>query len=245
MKCKRDGARLNDAFEILSQAGLSHAIAWFDSEIPDVRIAHLSLGPRTNVEPLLSVLSMAEVAAAAALSDAAERRHLIARRAFQRAFVATVCGWSGELFQLPLVHQRDQRTSCAVAPDMMFSFSSSQNHYCACASETQAVGIDIETCRPIENVVGLVKRFFTQDEVTVIEAAPVAVRDQVFQRIWTAKEAGLKALGVGIVSGLNQFTVSLHDGVCGIQHAGTKGWILDHPRIADDCIVAVVHRALK
>jgi phosphopantetheinyl transferase len=241
---KQDHADLNDARESLSQAGLSQAIGWFDADIRDVRIAHLSLAAETDVEPLLSVLSAEEVAAAGALSEATERRHLIARRAFQRTFVAAVCGWSGELSELPLLHQRDQRTACAAAPEVMFSFSSSQNHYCACASAKRAVGIDVERCRRIENVVGLAERFFTQDEVTLIKTASVAMRDHVFQRIWTAKEAGLKAVGRGIVSGLNQFTVSLDDGVSGIKYVGAHGWTLDYPRIADDCIVAVVHRAL-
>lgn len=244
MRRKQDHARLNDAREILSQAGLSQAIGWFDADIRDVRIAHLSLAPETDVEPLLAVLSADEVTVATALNEAAERRHLVARRAFQRVFVAAVCGWSDELSQLPLMHQRDQRTACAAAPQVMFSFSSSQNHYCACASARRAVGIDIERCRRIENVVALAERFFTQDEVTLIKAAPVATRDHVFQRVWTAKEAGLKAVGLGIVSGLNQFTVGFNDGVFDIRHAGAHGWILDYPKIADDCIVGVVHRAL-
>jgi 4'-phosphopantetheinyl transferase len=59
------------------------------------------------------------------------------------------------------------------------------------------LGIDIEVIRPGIDMLGIGRRFFTEEESAVLEApqADVAAR---FFGLWTRKEALIKAAGVGI-----------------------------------------------
>jgi 4'-phosphopantetheinyl transferase len=60
------------------------------------------------------------------------------------------------------------------------------------------VGIDLEQIRPMENLTKLAARFFTAEEHQTIMAADESGRTELFFRIWTSKEAYLKAIGVGL-----------------------------------------------
>lgn len=60
------------------------------------------------------------------------------------------------------------------------------------------VGVDIEAIRPIERAERLARRFFSRAETDAVLAATGAARDYAFLRIWTQKEAWLKATGLGV-----------------------------------------------
>ena len=72
-----------------------------------------------------------------------------------------------------------------------------------------ALGVDIETKDRSTNVLGLAQRFFHGAEYNYLEQAPKAKRQDIFIKLWTAKEAFLKAQGVGLQGGLDQFQVTL------------------------------------
>jgi len=57
------------------------------------------------------------------------------------------------------------------------------------------IGADLETIEPRDPA--LVRQFYTDDEARRVEAA-VLDRDEVVSRIWSAKEAVLKLLGLGL-----------------------------------------------
>lgn len=70
------------------------------------------------------------------------------------------------------------------------------------------VGIDLERVRPTVDAVGIGRRFFTAAEAAWIEEeAAAAARLARFFRLWTAKEAVLKAWGVGLGGGLEKVDV--------------------------------------
>ncbi len=66
------------------------------------------------------------------------------------------------------------------------------------------LGVDVEVLRPRPRALQLAQRYFTADEAAALAALPEDVRQQAFYRLWTAKEAVLKALGRGLAFGLNR-----------------------------------------
>ena len=60
------------------------------------------------------------------------------------------------------------------------------------------VGADVECLRPVAGAEKLARRFFSSEECRAITALSGAVRDRAFLRIWTQKEAYLKATGLGV-----------------------------------------------
>lgn len=70
-----------------------------------------------------------------------------------------------------------------------------------------AVGVDIERGhQPDGDIVG---RFFSSDENKAWQHLPEAAREGAFFQAWTAKEAVLKALGVGLSVPLSAFSVTI------------------------------------
>ncbi len=68
----------------------------------------------------------------------------------------------------------------------------------ALITATVEVGVDIESLREIANAERLARRFFSPGEQSSITRFAGAARDRAFLRIWTQKEAYLKATGLGV-----------------------------------------------
>ena len=156
----------------------------------------------------LACLTLEECDSARRMADAGERRHFLMRRAFQRAFVAAVSGWTGELAALPLTPRRDERPHSPAAAGLCLSFSSSGPIALAAAARDGMIGIDVEAVRPIADASGLARRFFSAEEAGAIALLPSERQAEAFQRMWTIKEAALKAIGKGVVYGLDTFAVT-------------------------------------
>lgn len=83
--------------------------------------------------------------------------------------------------------------------DVNFSVSHS-GEYVICVADTKGVGADIERIKAVPDT--LVKKIFSKDE-----AKWVGTSDERFFEIWTAKEAYLKLIGLGISGGLKTAVV--------------------------------------
>ncbi|MGH8032146.1 MAG: 4'-phosphopantetheinyl transferase family protein [Luteimonas sp.] len=66
------------------------------------------------------------------------------------------------------------------------------------------VGVDLELLRPHPRAQRLAERFFTAAEAAALAALPDATRESAFVQLWCAKEAVLKAHGVGLAFGLHR-----------------------------------------
>ncbi len=71
------------------------------------------------------------------------------------------------------------------------------------------IGVDVEHWRPLVDAESIVSRYFAPGERARWLALPEHERLPAFFRGWTRKEAYLKARGVGLAAGLDQFEVSL------------------------------------
>jgi 4'-phosphopantetheinyl transferase len=67
-------------------------------------------------------------------------------------------------------------------------------------ADGQEVGIDLEQVRESVEPLKLAERFYTQAEYECIKSLPTCDQAVQFTRLWVAKEALLKAQGVGIPS---------------------------------------------
>lgn len=71
------------------------------------------------------------------------------------------------------------------------------------------LGVDIERERPQLNVLGLAHRYFTAQETAWLQALPESGRARGFSRLWTCKEAWMKADGRGLALPLGRLEVQL------------------------------------
>ena len=78
------------------------------------------------------------------------------------------------------------------------SLSHSNSHVAIAIAKAQTVGVDIERFPPRNPMHGLMDVICAAAEAAVIEALPEAARTPALLRLWTRKEALLKAFGVGL-----------------------------------------------
>ncbi|OQW32698.1 MAG: hypothetical protein A4E19_04875 [Nitrospira sp. SG-bin1] len=96
-----------------------------------------------------------------------------------------------------------------------FNLSHAHGRALIAVSKGQEIGVDLELVRSDVDVTKLSERFFARSEHTAIEESPPERRARIFFRYWVAKEALLKAQGIGL-QGLSHCEILLEaDGVDG------------------------------
>ena len=110
-----------------------------------------------------------------------------------------------------------------ISPKGVFFNLSHSGEWTVVAVSDGEVGVDIQQVKPAD--MRLAKRFFTEDEWRQIEGAGENSLG-LFYRLWTVKEAYLKALGTGLNRPLNSFSVRLTAGGAKISDGdGGDGWL--------------------
>lgn len=102
--------------------------------------------------------------------------------------------------ETPIVRGEHGKPSLAEHPEIMYNMSHA-NGIAVCLMADRECGVDCEGIRPYRP--NVVKRAFSESEKKLIENAPENERDLLFFRMWTLKEAYVKAIGIGISYPLN------------------------------------------
>lgn len=95
------------------------------------------------------------------------------------------------------------------SPKVEFNISHSDEIILFAFARLRRVGVDLEHVRPFPELTSLVRRYFTENERSMIKRIPKSERTAAFFSGWTRKEAFLKAIGKGLQIPLNSFEVSL------------------------------------
>jgi 4'-phosphopantetheinyl transferase len=90
---------------------------------------------------------------------------------------------------------------------IFFNLSHSEDCGVLAVSREKMLGIDIEYVKSREDFSELAKRFFAPQEVEQLEVSPAAEKLLAFYRLWTLKEAFIKALGQGLSLPLESFAI--------------------------------------
>jgi 4'-phosphopantetheinyl transferase len=175
----------------------------------DIDVWTWSLAPPAAVLARLSRhLSSGEEARAKRFFNPAHGDQYRAGRGRLREILARVVG--GDPAALTFVTGAAGKPSLSgmpAAPVFNLSHTADYAALALCRTPDLVLGIDIERIRPIER--DIARRFFSADEVAALEALPAAAQMAAFYRIWTRKEAFVKATGDGLGFPLEDFDVSL------------------------------------
>jgi 4'-phosphopantetheinyl transferase len=89
-----------------------------------------------------------------------------------------------------------------------FNISHSGDYGLIGIAQDQLIGVDLELMQSKPNFINLAQRFFAPSENLWLTTKTAAEQQQIFYQFWTAKEAFLKATGLGISGGLDRVIVS-------------------------------------
>jgi 4'-phosphopantetheinyl transferase len=157
------------------------------------------------------VLSGDERARAARFLRDDSRRRFVAARAALRRLLAEALRCAPDA--LAFGYEPGGRPFVAEpAPgDLVFNVSHSGELALLAIGRGRRLGVDVERLGRRVSGEAIARRFFAPREAEALLALPEAEQPAAFLRIWTRKEAYIKALGEGLRLPLDSFEVSLGD----------------------------------
>ena len=204
-----------------------------------------------EIERGLNILSSEEKARADRFLQAKHRERFITSHATLRVILTK---YLPELWT-PLRFHYNEYGKPHLANNSALQFNLSDSHSTAlyAVARDQEVGIDVEYMGRDTRIDGIAERFFSPEESTAFQKLPVEERLAGFYRLWTLKEAYVKAIGQGLSFPLNKFTtntkVTQMDGLISVVYSDceqAKSWALCHVPVWGDYKAALaVEEPLK
>ena len=166
--------------------------------------------PQATVDRLQAVLSPDEHQRAGRLRGGQLANRFIAGRAILRSILARYLAAS----PADVVFAYNARGKPSLGPPwdrrgLGFNLSHSKALAVIAISGGREVGVDVEFVRPVRHLTGMVARWFSAEEQRGWQAPPAADQTAGFFRVWTCKEAWLKAVGTGLSLPLDQVSVAV------------------------------------
>jgi 4'-phosphopantetheinyl transferase len=152
-------------------------------------------------------LSQEERERAARFRHTGARAEFIVARALLRLLLGECLGRQPRSVQFSQTARGKPRLADSEAA-LCFNISHSHGMALFALTGRCEVGVDVERVRPFSDEMGLADRFFTPREAAALRALDSARRLETFFRLWTRKEAYLKAQGLGLSYGLERVEVS-------------------------------------
>ncbi|MET0330571.1 MAG: 4'-phosphopantetheinyl transferase superfamily protein [Dyella sp.] len=127
-----------------------------------------------------------------------------------------------------------------------FNWSHSGEQALVAIAHGIAPGIDLERIRPRRSAMEIARRYFAADELAWLETIDErASRELAFLRLWTAKEAVLKAHGRGIAFGLDRLSIDMRQTqphLLRLEHEHVEHWQLHALPLGQDYLGALAWR---
>lgn len=154
----------------------------------------------------LALLNADELQRARRLLVAEKAHEFACARATLRLLLARITGQAPAALHFTTAEHG--KPVLADHPQLCFNLSHSQQQLLIAVNKDGIdVGADIEVPRAID-VLPLAQRYFASSEIELLKRTPATELQHVFFRIWTRKEACVKACGGGIRLGLDSFAVN-------------------------------------
>ncbi|MEJ1963977.1 MAG: 4'-phosphopantetheinyl transferase superfamily protein [Gammaproteobacteria bacterium] len=93
-----------------------------------------------------------------------------------------------------------------------FNLTHSERKALLAVADGRPIGVDLEHVSRRTDALALSSRYFSSAEAEQVRDAPEVNRQEVFFRLWTAKEAVMKAQGRGLNAPLDSFRVIFDEG---------------------------------
>ncbi|MEI8393187.1 MAG: 4'-phosphopantetheinyl transferase superfamily protein [Rhodospirillaceae bacterium] len=133
------------------------------------------------------------------------RETFIAAHALTRRLLAEYTGQTQ--LNLPFSFGRFGKPEISPESEWRFSLSHTGGLVACALARGAEPGLDVETLARRSDVVKLAETFFTPIETSRLREVSESKRRAYFYRLWTLKEATLKATGKGLHAKLNEFSI--------------------------------------
>ena len=150
------------------------------------------------------LLSHPEALAAEKIHNLLLRQRFIVSRGLRRKILSECSGQPAE--RLSFIEEDGSKPRLETSSDWEFNISHA-GEYVVLAVRQGKVGVDLEIVREVREMQSLVARYFHPDEGEAWNALPKGLRKEAFFMLWSAREAAMKCLGLGLAKGLSLTSV--------------------------------------
>jgi 4'-phosphopantetheinyl transferase len=202
--------------ETVSDANHHHwredSLDQFEITAGRVRFFHTSIEQKRNpalIQQLKSLLNETEKQKINRLKSQKSRHARLISYAFLKQILARCTGNRAEAVRFT----QNRYGKPALAPGVTdqpvcFNLSHTRDLVVCAVTPAHDIGVDIEHLeRPVN--LSIADRFFSKQEAAALDRADASLKQPLFFRFWTLKEAYAKATGRGIAIGLDQFSFVL------------------------------------
>jgi 4'-phosphopantetheinyl transferase len=166
--------------------------------------------PAATVARWFAMLDEHERARADRFHFAADRDIYIAAHALTRALLTHVHALPAPAWRFVTAPTGKPEIAAAFdQPKLRFNLSHTRGLVACVVGFDHDLGIDVEANDRCRNELRLAARFFASDEVSLLRRIAEDERRKAFFRIWTLKEAYIKATGQGLACPLDSFAFGL------------------------------------
>ena len=166
------------------------------------------IGGKDLDERCLQALGQAELDSYNALANAEHRREYLISQAFLRDVLSHYLNLAADSLEFvrnasgkPSLQLPNQTT----AP-LHFNLSHSSCSVACAVTHVGHVGVDVETSHPDSGLLAMAEHYFAGDEIDCLQKLSGERQQLMFARIWTLKEAYIKARGEGHSKSLDSFS---------------------------------------
>ncbi len=163
--------------------------------------------PRARTPALLATLDAGEQARAARFHFARDAERWQAAHVALRDILGRRLGVSASAVAFALEANGKPRLAAAAAP--AFNLSHSGDYALVAVADSGPLGVDLEALKPVPEFDDVAQAHFAADELAALRVVPETQRLDAFYRLWTRKEAYVKATGIGVGPALARFAMSL------------------------------------
>lgn len=178
----------------------------------EIHIWRASLDLSTaQIEQLWPLLSPEEQQRALRYKFAQHQRRFTAARGRLRIILSRYIAESPDKIRFVYNAFGKPQLDNKIHPTLEFNASDSNEMALFAISTAEPVGVDLECMQKEIEAEAIAERFFSAAEIQQLQALPVAEKIAGFFKIWTRKEAFIKALGQGLSFPLKDFDVNLNE----------------------------------
>ena len=161
----------------------------------------------SQIEQLSTILSSDEIERANRFYFERDKNRFTIARGTLRKILSRYLNIEPKKLQF---YYSDRGKPYLINTSILFNLSHSQDLALYAITQVNLIGIDLEYIRPMNDAESLAKRFFSPQEYNLISQLPPQKQQERFFKLWTCKEAYLKATGDGLAGGLEKVEISLN-----------------------------------
>ena len=163
-------------------------------------VCFLRLAKLEEAAAFEGVLTAAERAQAAAVSNPLQRSRFVVSRGLRRVMLSACTGVSAD--SLVFSHDGEGKPRLQGLTGWDFNLSHAGDHVAVVVGRG-SVGVDIEQYREVREMESIVARYFHPEEQVAWHDVPPAQQPAAFFLLWSAREAAMKCAGLGLAKGLS------------------------------------------